>query len=116
MTSNLATQLREGTSKSHTMAENVNFIKSFLGGVIDKSSYVEMLSKLFFVYEAMEKAMEENKNHEYAWTIKSSQGQTIFSNQSKQFEKIDVSQLSAGVYFLEIELGNEKVTKRLVKQ
>ena len=36
MTSNLATQLREGTSKSHTMAENVNFIKSFLGGVIDK--------------------------------------------------------------------------------
>ena len=65
MTSNLATQLREGTSKSHTMAENVNFIKSFLGGVIDKSSYVEMLSKLFFVYEAIEKAMEENKNHEY---------------------------------------------------
>jgi hypothetical protein len=58
----------------------------------------------------------ENKNQEYAWTIKSSQGQTIFSNQSKQFEKIDVSQLSAGVYFLEIELGNQKVTKRLVKQ
>ena len=44
------------------MAENVNFIKSFLGGVIDRSSYVEMLSKLFFVYEAIEKAMEENKN------------------------------------------------------
>ena len=65
MTSNLATQLREGTSKSHTMAENVNFIKSFLGGVIDKSSYVEMLSKLFFVYEAIEKAMEENKDHKY---------------------------------------------------
>jgi len=65
MTSNLATQLREGTSKSHTMAENVNFIKSFLGGVIDKNSYVEMLSKLYFVYEAIEKAMEENKNHEY---------------------------------------------------
>jgi len=65
MTSNLATQLREGTSKSHTMAENVNFIKSFLGGVIDKSSYVEMLSKLFFVYEAIEKAMEENKDHDY---------------------------------------------------
>lgn len=65
MTSNLATQLREGTSKSHTMAENVNFIKSFLGGVIDKNSYVEMLSKLYFVYEAIEKAMEDNKEHEY---------------------------------------------------
>jgi heme oxygenase len=50
------------------MNSNVFFAadsKSFLGGVIDKSSYVEMLSKLFFVYEAIEKAMEENKNHEY---------------------------------------------------
>ena len=65
MTSNLATQLREGTSKSHTMAENVSFIKSFLGGVIDKESYVEMLSKLYFVYEAIEEAMEHNKEHEY---------------------------------------------------
>lgn len=65
MTSNLATQLREGTSKSHTMAENVNFIKSFLGGVIDKGSYTEMLSKLYFVYEAIENAMEKNKDHDY---------------------------------------------------
>lgn len=65
MTSKLATQLREGTSKSHTMAENVNFIKSFLGGVIDKTSYTEMLSKLYFVYEAIENAMEQNKEHEY---------------------------------------------------
>ena len=65
MTSNLATQLREGTSKSHTMAENVNFIKSFLGGVIDKGSYTEMLSKLYFVYEAIETAMEKNKDHDY---------------------------------------------------
>ena len=47
------------------MAENVNFIKSFLGGVIDKSSYIEMLSKLYFVYEAIEKAMEKNKDHAY---------------------------------------------------
>ena len=65
MTSKLATQLREGTSKSHTMAENVSFIKSFLGGVIDKNSYVEMLSKLYFVYEAIEEAMEDNKEHQY---------------------------------------------------
>jgi len=47
------------------MAENVNFIKSFLGGVIDKGSYTEMLSKLYFVYEAIENAMEKNKEHEY---------------------------------------------------
>ena len=58
----------------------------------------------------------ENQNKEYTWTIKSSQGQTILSHQSNQFEKIDVSQLSSGVYYLEIELGNQKITKRLVKQ
>ena len=64
MVSNLATQLREGTSKSHSMAENVSFVKSFLGGVIDKESYKTMVSNLYFVYVAIEDAMEKNKTHE----------------------------------------------------
>ena len=63
MASNLATQLREGTSKSHSMAENVSFVKSFLGGVIDKSSYRKLVSNLYFVYSSMEEAMEKNKDH-----------------------------------------------------
>jgi heme oxygenase len=64
MVSNLATQLREGTSKSHSMAENVSFVKSFLGGVIDKESYKKLVSNLYFVYVAIEDAMEKNQNHE----------------------------------------------------
>lgn len=60
MTSNLATQLREGTSKSHSMAENVSFVKSFLGGVIDKESYRKLVSNLYFVYSALEEAMKTN--------------------------------------------------------
>jgi heme oxygenase len=63
MTNNLATQLREGTSKSHSMAENVSFVKSFLGGVIDKDSYRKLISNLYFVYSAMEEEMEKNKDH-----------------------------------------------------
>ncbi len=63
MTSNLATQLREGTSKSHSMAENVSFVKSFLGGVVDKESYRKLVSNLYFVYSAMEEAMEKNKDN-----------------------------------------------------
>lgn len=63
MVNNLATQLREGTSKSHSMAENVSFVKSFLGGVIDKESYKKMVSNLYFVYVAIEDAMEKNKQH-----------------------------------------------------
>jgi len=63
MTSNLANQLREGTSKSHSMAENVSFVKSFLGGVVDKDSYRKLVSNLYFVYSAMEEAMERNKEN-----------------------------------------------------
>nr|YP_010835309.1 heme oxygenase [Cryptomonas gyropyrenoidosa]WFQ82984.1 heme oxygenase [Cryptomonas gyropyrenoidosa] len=64
MTISLATQLREGTSKSHSMAENVSFVKSFLGGVIDKNSYRKLVSNLYFVYVAMEEEMEKHKTHE----------------------------------------------------
>jgi len=65
MASNLATQLREGTSKSHSMAENVSFVKSFLGGVIDKDSYRKLVSNLYFVYSAMEEEMEIHKENKF---------------------------------------------------
>lgn len=63
MTINLATMLREGTRKSHTMAENVGFIKCFLKGVVEKSSYRKLATNLYFVYSAMEEEMERLKNH-----------------------------------------------------
>ena len=63
MSTNLAQQLREGTTKSHSMAENVSFVKSFLGGVVDKKSYRKMVANLFFVYSAIEEEMEKNKFH-----------------------------------------------------
>nr|QCI08385.1 Heme oxygenase [Ptilothamnion sphaericum] len=63
MSTNLAQQLREGTTKSHSMAENVSFVKSFLGGVVDKKSYRQLLANLFFVYTAMEEEIEKNKSH-----------------------------------------------------
>lgn len=65
MTSSLATQLREGTSKSHSMAENVSFVKSFLGGVVDKESYRKLVSNLYFVYSSMEEVMELNREHPF---------------------------------------------------
>lgn len=63
MSTNLAQQLREGTTKSHSMAENVSFVKSFLGGVVDKKSYRKLVANLFFVYMAIEEQLEKNKNH-----------------------------------------------------
>nr|ARW68318.1 Heme oxygenase [Chondria sp. (in: red algae)] len=63
MSTDLAKKLREGTSKSHSMAENVSFVKSFLGGVVDKKSYRKLLGNLFFIYSAIEEEIEINKSH-----------------------------------------------------
>jgi heme oxygenase len=63
MSSNLATKLREGTKKAHTMAENVGFIKCFLKGVVEKTSYRKLVSNLYFVYSAMEEEMERHHAH-----------------------------------------------------
>jgi heme oxygenase (biliverdin-producing, ferredoxin) len=63
MSVNLATMLKEGTKKSHTMAENVGFIKCFLKGTVEKSSYRKLVTNLYFVYSAMEEEMEKLKNH-----------------------------------------------------
>jgi len=58
MSVSLASQLREGTKKSHTMAENTGFVACFLKGVVEKTSYRKLISDLFFVYEAMEEEIE----------------------------------------------------------
>ncbi len=63
MSVNLATLLREGTKKSHSMAENVGFVKCFLKGVVEKNSYRKLVANLYFVYAAMEEEMEKLKNH-----------------------------------------------------
>ena len=63
MSSNLATKLREGTKKAHTMAENVGFVKCFLKGVVEKTSYRKLVANLYFVYSAMEEEMERHQQH-----------------------------------------------------
>ena len=59
----LASQLREGTKKSHTMAENTGFVSCFLKGVVNKSSYRELVADLYFVYSAMEEEIAALSNH-----------------------------------------------------
>ena len=61
----LARQLREGTKKSHTMAENTGFISCFLKGVVDKASYRNLLADLYFVYSAMEEEIEKLCNQDH---------------------------------------------------
>ena len=63
MSNNLATKLREGTKKDHTMAENMGFIKCFLKGTVEKTSYRTLVANLYFVYSAMEEEMERQSQH-----------------------------------------------------
>lgn len=63
MSSNLATKLREGTKKAHTMAENTGFIACFLKGTVEKNSYRKLVANFYFVYSAMEEEMRRHKDH-----------------------------------------------------
>ncbi|RUT04252.1 heme oxygenase [Dulcicalothrix desertica PCC 7102] len=63
MSSNLASKLRVGTKKAHTMAENVGFVKCFLKGVVEKNSYRKLVGNFYFIYSAMEEEMDKHKNH-----------------------------------------------------
>jgi heme oxygenase (biliverdin-producing, ferredoxin) len=59
----LATLLREGTQKSHTMAESTSFIKGFLKGVVDKSSYRKLAGNFYFIYAALEAELTRHQDH-----------------------------------------------------
>ncbi len=63
MAVNLALQLREGTKKAHTMAENTGFVSCFLKGVVDKASYRTLVGDLWFVYCAMEEEIGKLADH-----------------------------------------------------
>lgn len=63
MSSNLAAKLREGTKKSHSMAENTGFVACFLKGTVEKNSYRTLVANLYFVYSAMEEEMERLQHH-----------------------------------------------------
>ncbi|MDB9303823.1 heme oxygenase (biliverdin-producing) [Nodularia spumigena CS-591/12] len=63
MSSNLASKLRLGTKKAHTMSENVGFVKCFLKGVVEKNSYRKLVANFYFIYSAMEEEMEKHRQH-----------------------------------------------------
>lgn len=56
--SGLALMLDDGTRKSHSIAENTQFVTGFFAGLADRDSYRNLMTSLFFVYEAMEQCMD----------------------------------------------------------
>lgn len=55
--SDFAKELKEGTKKSHSAAENTKFVASFLRGVLDPEEYRKLIGNFYFVYSAMEEEM-----------------------------------------------------------
>tara|TARA_B100001564_G_scaffold58426_1_gene45106 strand:- start:554 stop:1273 length:720 start_codon:yes stop_codon:yes gene_type:complete len=56
-------QIKEGTKKSHSAAENTSFVASFLRGVVSKESYKNLVKDLYYVYRTLEEEFEKHKDH-----------------------------------------------------
>ena len=54
----LALALDDGTRKSHSVAENTQFVTGFFKGISTKSSFSQLVASLYFVYDAMETAFD----------------------------------------------------------
>jgi heme oxygenase len=63
MTSHLATRLREGTQKSHTVAENTAFMKCFLKGIVEIVPFKKLLANLYLVYSTLEAELQRHAQH-----------------------------------------------------
>ncbi len=63
MSNNLALKLREGTSHSHTLAENTAFTKCFLKGIVEREPFRKLLADFYFLYSTLEQELERHKDH-----------------------------------------------------
>ena len=63
MDHNLASCLREGTQKSHTLAENTAFMKCFLKGIVEREPFRRLVANLYFVYGALEEEIRRHAHH-----------------------------------------------------
>ena len=53
-------ELKEGTSKSHSAAENTKFVSAFLKGCVDPEEYRKLITNFWYVYETMETLIQKS--------------------------------------------------------
>ena len=61
----LAAELKTGTKRSHTAAENTKFVGSFLRGVVSEQNYRTLIKDFYFIYSAIEEEMERLQDDEF---------------------------------------------------
>jgi len=62
MTIQFSKEIKEGTKKSHSAAENTKFVASFLKGVLDPEEYRKLLTNFWYVYDTMEQRIQESND------------------------------------------------------
>ena len=62
MTTQFSKEIKEGTKKSHSAAENTKFVASFLKGVLDPEEYRKLLTNFWYVYDTMEQRIQESND------------------------------------------------------
>ena len=60
MITQFSKEIKEGTKKSHSAAENTKFVASFLKGVLDPEEYRKLITNFWYVYETMELRLQES--------------------------------------------------------
>lgn len=95
----LALQLDDGTRKSHSFAQNTSFVTSFFKGLSNRQAYANLITSLYFVYEAMEEAFDTT-NEEYVKLMDYTELRRVHSlkKDMEYFHGIDwVSQMNTDV-------------------
>ncbi len=62
-TNSLAAALRVGTKRAHRIVERVRFIRCFLSGVLDRTTYQHYLRDLHCLYQALEQELVDHLHH-----------------------------------------------------
>jgi len=55
-------ELKAGTKKSHSAAENTKFVGAFLRGVVDEEEYKKLITNFFYVYSTMEELIKATED------------------------------------------------------
>ena len=63
MVEQFSKQLKEGTKKSHSAAENTKFVAGFLRGVLDPEQYRQLITNFYYVYDTMEQRIRESTDN-----------------------------------------------------
>eukprot|EP01083_Nonionella_stella_P221272 790720_1 len=62
----LSNALKTGTQESHSAAESVHSVKEFIKGNIDRDLYSILILNLFYLYERLEKLLDDHAPHEFS--------------------------------------------------